>query len=148
MRIARMALAAVLVAPACDNASTAEPTPNVISFAQDVQPIFTASCAGCHTGVGTSLPGALNLSAGPAAHAGTVNVRAVQTDTSTLLDRIEPGDPEASYLVHKLQGTHTATTVRGRGGRMPAGCPTWRACLTPANIQLIRQWIVEGAANN
>jgi mono/diheme cytochrome c family protein len=147
MRIPRVALAAILLAPACNDESTAAaPTP--ISFAQDVQPIFATSCVGCHTGA-TAPPSArpMSLETGPA-YANIVNVRAFETDTSTLLDRIEPGDPEVSYLVHKIQGTHTAGSVRGSGLRMPRTCPGTIPCLTAQQIQLIRQWVLEGAANN
>jgi hypothetical protein len=153
MRIACVALAAVLVASACDQVSTSlPPEENPVSFAQDVQPIFTASCGPtCHVATTTQPPTKpMNLQAG-AAYANIVNVQAAETDTSTLLDRIEPGDPEASYLIHKIQGTHTAASVRGRGQRMPLACPVVtppRACLTAEEIQLIRQWVVEGAANN
>jgi hypothetical protein len=149
MRIACGALAAVLLTSACDEVSTSlPPEANPVSFAQDVQPILTANCVGCHGAQPTAKP--MSLQAG-AAYANIVNIQAAETDTSTLLDRIEPGDPEASYLIHKIQGTHTAASVRGRGQRMPLACPVVtppRACLTAEEIQLVRQWVLEGAANN
>jgi hypothetical protein len=150
MHMPRVGLTAILLAAACKDETTT-PAPTPISFAQDVQPIFATSCVGCHTGA-TAPPSArpMSLETGPA-YANIVNVRAFETDTSTLLDRIEPGDPEVSYLVHKIQGTHTAGSVRGSGLRMPRGCPDGpppRACLTPQQIQLIRQWVLQGAANN
>lgn len=141
MRIAVLAVAAGLFLTACDSASTSPPAQTAVSFSQSVQPIFTTRCGNCHGGQPQGRP--MSLAAGQAL-ANTVNVRALQTDTSTLMDRIEPGNPDASYLVHKLQGSHTSPTVRGSGSRMPLS-PT---PLSDADIQLIRQWITEGAANN
>jgi hypothetical protein len=122
--------------------------PSVVSFAQAVQPIFTNRCVLCHDDTAPP-PGSspMNLMAG-AAYANIVNVPAAETATVTDLDRIEPGDPEASYLIHKIQGTHTAPSVGGSGERMPRGCTALPPCLSAAEIQLIRQWVLEGAANN
>jgi hypothetical protein len=53
------------------------------------------------------------------------------------LDRIEPGDPNNSYLVRKVEGT-------GQGGRMPLGQPA----LSNELIQNLREWVVDGAQDN
>jgi mono/diheme cytochrome c family protein len=114
---------------------------NQISFSQQIQPIFTASCAlsGCH-GSGNLQPPEkpMNLSAGQA-YTNTVNVSSAQLGS---MDRIEPGQPDQSYLVHKIQGTHLQ--VGGSGVRMPAG----GSPLSQSQIDLIRTWIAQGAANN
>lgn len=110
----------------------------VISFADDIQPIFTTSCAisGCHAG-GSPAVG-MNLSAGQA-YQNTVNVPSVELAG---MNRITPGDPEDSYLIHKIQGTQGS--VGGVGDRMPLiGC-----CLTQAQIDTIRAWVDAGAENN
>ena len=58
------------------------------------------------------------------------------------LQRVRPGSPDESYLVHKLQGTHL--DVGGSGLRMPMdGAP-----LTPEQIEIIRAWISAGAPQN
>ena len=132
---------AALFIGACDDDDPVSPEP--VSFSADVQPIFTTRCVGCHDA--TTPPANLDLTAG-VAYANTVNVPAVRDTVAPILDRIEPEDPEASFLIHKIQGTHTA--VGGPGVRMPAGCPGNRPCLSAAEIQLIRQWVVEGALNN
>ncbi len=49
--------------------------------------------------------------------------------------RVAPGDPNNSYLIQKLEGT------AGIGERMPAGLPA----LPQADIDVIRQWITDGA---
>lgn len=109
-----------------------------ISFAADVQPIFTNSCAlsGCHAG-GSPARG-LNLTEGQA-YANIVGVSSVELAS---MNRIEPGEPDSSYLVHKIQGTQAS--VGGIGDRMPLiGC-----CLSQAEIDVIRDWVAAGAENN
>jgi hypothetical protein len=53
------------------------------------------------------------------------------------VDRVEPGDPENSYLIWKLEGR--AGIV---GSRMPLGGPF----LSQEQVDLIRDWIEAGAA--
>ncbi|MCI0658991.1 MAG: hypothetical protein L0170_18210 [Acidobacteria bacterium] len=58
------------------------------------------------------------------------------------LKRIDPGSSVSSYLVAKLEGNQT--TVGGTGDRMPLGSPP----LDPIEIQVIREWIDQGAQDN
>jgi len=58
------------------------------------------------------------------------------------MKRVRPFMPDSSYLVHKIQGTQT--TVGGTGARMPLGC-SGSGCLPNASINLIRNWILQGA---
>ena len=106
-------------------------------FDADVQPIFTMTCAfaGCHTGAGS--PQGMDLTAG-VAFANIVSVTAGQAG----LARIEPGDPAASYLIHKLLGTQA--DVGGSGAQMPRGGTP----LAKAVIDIIRAWTQGGANNN
>ena len=80
----------------------------------------------------------MNLSAGQA-YANTVNVPSNELPS---MDRIEPGDPNQSYLVNKIQGTQG--DVGGSGQRMPLGGDP----LSEADINTIRAWITAGAENN
>jgi hypothetical protein len=53
--------------------------------------------------------------------------------------RVAPGDPENSYIYHKLEGAPGIV-----GGRMPLnGTP-----LTEGQIRVIERWIETGAAND
>ena len=63
------------------------------------------------------------------------NIVNVASKEVPALMRIEPGDPDNSYLVQKIEGTAAV------GGRMPLG----GNMLPIATIALIRQWIDEGA---
>ena len=107
-----------------------------VSLSADVQPIFTSNCAlsGCHAGA-APVQG-MNLSLGQAFS----NIVNVPSNESSLL-RVTPGDPDASYLVHKIQGTQS--TVGGSGARMPLG-----GQLSAGEIETIRSWITAGAENN
>lgn len=95
-----------------------------ISYAQQIQPIFTASCGGsqCHIG-------------------GTANGLSLSNYTSLMQGGnsgavVIAGNPDNSIIVGRLEGTITP--------QMPFG----RDPLSPSQIQLIRDWITEGAHNN
>jgi hypothetical protein len=77
----------------------------------------------------------MNLSSAANSFAALVNVASLQVN----LDRVEPGDPDNSYLIRKLEGA--AGIV---GTRMPQGGPF----LDQATVDMIRQWISDGALNN
>lgn len=106
-----------------------------VSFAAQVQPIFTANCAiaGCHTP--PSLTAGMNLSQGQA-YTNIVNVPSSQLAGWV---RVAPGDTVNSLLYRKI--TENMPPV---GSRMPDGRPP----LSPANIATIRDWILSGALNN
>ena len=113
------------------DARAAEPP----SFKRDVAPILKQRCAPCHlTG---EEPGGMALHPG-AAHRSLVGVAALGAP----MQRVKPGSPDESYIVHKLQGTHL--DVGGSGLRMPMdGAP-----LSEQQIELIRAWIKAGAADD
>ena len=93
--------------------------------------IFDARCTRCHGALGRA---GLDLRS-PQSHGNLVNI--TSTEVSLLL--VAPGDPEASYLVHKVDGRPGIV-----GSRMPQGGPF----LTDAEIALVRGWIQGGAPNN
>ena len=98
--------------------------------------VFSPTCAtaGCHTGPAASnLPAGLDLSNADASFASLVNVMSAQAAGETL---VVPGDADASYLIHKLEGTAAV------GNRMP---PPPASALDTATIAEIRQWITDGA---
>jgi hypothetical protein len=63
----------------------------------------------------------------------------VKSIQCTELDLVKPGAPDQSYLVFKLQGSGSCF----QGSRMPKSAP-----LSTAEIQLVRDWIANGAPNN
>ena len=110
-----------------------------VSFATGVQSVFTANCIGCHSGAGA--PEGMSLASG-VSYGLIVDVAAGEV---AALKRVRPFLPDSSYLVHKIQGTQG--TVGGSGARMPRGC-SGGTCLPNATINIIRNWILQGALNN
>jgi len=91
--------------------------------------VFDASCIDCHAGAAAPL--GLRLDA-PNSYTNLVGVPSQQN--SSLL-RVDPGKPDSSYLVQKLEGTAS------EGGRMPLGGPS----VPDSTIAFVRQWIADGA---
>jgi len=103
------------------------------TYAGQVQPIFTQSCAtnlACHVAGGA---GPVNLSTGDSYHQ-IFEITSTQDPTKPYIDAFVP---DTSYLFNKVDGT-------GLGSRMPLGQPP----LSAEQIEAIRTWILEGAANN
>jgi hypothetical protein len=91
--------------------------------------VFSAICTNCHVGAGA--PQGLRLEEGMS-HAMLVNVPSAEVPS---LLRVDPGNPDDSYLIQKLEGTATV------GARMPLGGPF----LSDDEMAAIRQWIADGA---
>jgi hypothetical protein len=106
------------------------PDPNA-TFTRVQNEVFTANCAiaGCHAALGAQQ--GMSLTPG-AAYGYIVRVPSVERSD---LNRVEPGDPDRSYLVKKLRGDADIT-----GLRMPDG-----GSLTPEEIQLVIDWVRRGA---
>jgi hypothetical protein len=128
----------------CDEALSdlTGPTPNLEpTFSSIQEEIFSSgdssgrpACTNCHNAVGSRFNG-LDLS--PAvSYSNLVNV-ASRAKAGAV--RVIPGDPENSYLIHKLEGRSTIAGVR-----MPLGGPF----LETGQIQVIERWIEIGAPNN
>jgi hypothetical protein len=95
--------------------------------------VFTPICAACHTGpASNTLPAGMDLTDADSSFAQLVGVPSVQVPA---LNRVQPGEPDESYLVHKLEGTADL------GLRMPLGLPP----LDATEIDAIREWIALGA---
>ena len=121
---------ALIVAAVAVRAEQPAPT---ISYQKEIVPILEQNCATCHlTGEeagGMSLVGdsAIGFLVGKPSQ-----------EAPTIL-RVEPGAPDKSYLVMKLEGTHL--DHGGSGARMPfGGFP-----LDDSDMAKIRAWIAQGA---
>ena len=100
------------------------------SFASIQSHVFTPVCSVCHAG--GSAPQGLRLDAGNS-YAMLVGVSSAQAPS---VQRVAPGDPDNSYLVHKVEGNASV------GARMPLGGPY----LDANTVAVIREWISNGAA--
>ncbi len=94
--------------------------------------VFTPICVRCHSGA--AAPEGLQLDA---AHSYALLVGVPSTEIQGL-DRVKPGDPDNSYLVQKIEGAAGIA-----GARMPFGGPY----LPQSTIDVIRQWITDGASS-
>ncbi|HZM60793.1 MAG TPA: hypothetical protein VFB85_13380 [Vicinamibacterales bacterium] len=118
------------------------PTPNLEpTFRSIQQNIFEAGdpsgrvpCTQCHNAIGSLFNG-LNLT-NAVAYSNLVNRSSVERPG---ILRVAPGDPDASYLIHKVEGR--AGIV---GGRMPFNGPF----LSGGQILVIKRWIELGANND
>lgn len=107
------------------------PPPNDATLANIQARIFTPICTVCH--IGAAAPQGLRLDEVNAFN-DLVNVPSRETG----LLRVNPFNPDLSYLVHKVEGTQSV------GGQMPLGGPF----LTDEQKGWIRQWIADGALEN
>ncbi|HYC53476.1 MAG TPA: hypothetical protein VEL28_00855 [Candidatus Binatia bacterium] len=104
----------------------------------EINGLFTTSCAqpSCHNSA--SSQGGLNLGGTPTQnHAELVNAAEECGSVATNF-RVVPGNPGASFLMHKLDHTDDC------GDPMPLLAPQ----LSQAQRDRIRQWITDGALNN
>ena len=118
----------------CDGGD--EPAPP--TFTELREEVLTPSCvfATCHKSPDASAAGLLNLE-------GTndeVHAVLVDVPSSVLAQRIRviPGDPDASYVIEKLTSDSPEA-----GERMPMN-----AELEDYRVELVREWIEAGAAND
>jgi len=94
--------------------------------------VFTPICTECHVPGG---PGPMPLTSETVSYESLVDAQSIEMPD---LVRVNPGDADSSYVVHKIQGR--ATIV---GTRMP---PPPRPMLTAEQIDAIVRWIDTGAA--
>jgi uncharacterized protein (TIGR03118 family) len=119
--------------------TVANTAPAPVTLTQLQTQIFTPICSVCHTGIGTTLPGVQNLTAGHT----FANIVGVASMEQPGLLRIKANDPTNSYLIQKIEGAAGIT-----GARMPFGCPTTQPCLDQATIDQVKAWVSQGALNN
>jgi hypothetical protein len=120
-----------------EDANTAEvsaATGGAVSFSADVEPIFADNCtgAGCHSNPKPQED--LDLRAGQGWDL-LVDVPANQCASRL---RVAPGDPDNSYLIDKIKGINLCF-----GSQMPKV-----GSLTDAEIQIVADWVSDGAAND
>jgi len=135
-----------VAAAGCDQklSSLGGPTPNLEpTFASVQSQIFETTdvagrqaCVNCHTNVGRNPSGGMNL-AHAVAYDSIVNVPSSRKAGAI---RVIPGDPENSYLVHKIEGLPDIV-----GLRMPFSGPPF---LTNGQILILKRWIELGAPRN
>jgi hypothetical protein len=140
------ALVLAMTGASCDEklSDLTGPTPNLEpTFSSIQREIFDTTdssgrlaCTNCHTNVGRNPSGGLNLVSG-ISYANLIRVASVGKPGAV---RVIPGDPDNSYIIHKLEGNPDIVGVR-----MPRGNGPY---LTDGQILVIKRWIANGAPNN
>jgi len=130
----------------CDEklSSIGGPTPDLApTFASIQSEVFEktdsagrAACANCHTSIGRTPSGGLDLNHN-VAYDSLVNVPSRSKPGAI---RVIPGDPENSYVIHKIEGR---ADIVGR--RMPFTGPPF---LSDGQILILKRWIAIGAPRN
>jgi len=125
-------VAVCLVLASCEHADPLDPDELEPTLASIQANIFDVSCAlsGCHTG--SNPPMGLDLSAGQSQN----DLVGVGSEEVPAFERVDPGNPDESYLIMKIEGDSRIV-----GARMPLG----RAPLPGEQIAVIREWILDGA---
>jgi hypothetical protein len=136
----------VLTSWSCDESLSklAGPSPNLEpTFASVQANIFELTdsagrnaCVNCHTTAGRTPPQGMTLEHG-LAYDQIVNVPSRERPD---LMRVAPGNPDASYLVWKIEGQ---PGISGR--RMPFSGPPF---MTEGQILILKRWIQIGAPRN
>ena len=127
----------------CGGAALTVREPEAASRA-DVQAIFGRSCAigGCHA----SAPGAGGLALPQENAAWIDRIVGVRSQQNPAMDLVARGDPERSWLVHKISGDlcrFTCDVKVGCGGQMPFGDQ-----LSAQERGVILAWIRDGASTD
>lgn len=104
-----------------------------VTFSGSILPVLEARCAGCHmTG---DEPGNMALISDMAYT--SLMRKSTQADALFI---VQPGSPEQSYLILKLEGAHLQ--AGGQGAKMPLAAPS----LSDKQIKLFKTWIEQGAS--
>ena len=137
-------VSSALVGLSCDESLSklTGPTPNLQpTFSSIQRDIFNAAdssgrpaCNRCHTDVGRNPSGGFNLRA-EVAYSQLVNFPSRRPG----VNRVAPGDPENSYILHKVEGRSDIVGVR-----MPQGGPY----LSEGQVLVLKRWIARGAPND
>ena len=140
-----LAIVIMVVVAACDESlpDITGPTPNLVPTFTSIQnEIFSnsdssgrAACTQCHNAIGRLFNG-LDLSP----QVSYANLVGIASRGKVGAVRVIPGDPENSYLIHKLEGRPGIVGVR-----MPLVGPPY---LTDGQILVIKRWIELGARND
>jgi hypothetical protein len=142
-----------------DQACFSEPA-EPVSFAADVLPIFEQSCslsAACHGN-----PTSPNGPSGYQPYLGEVNPEMTPSDValifSTNVDQpsvgspnlkiVDPGKPESSYLMKKMDGDLGCGSLQCAGGDCKDVMPQGSGVLPRETRDVVRGWILAGAENN
>ena len=118
-----------------------------VSFSKDVLPIFAQSCAfsTCHGATSGTANGIFLGRDAARVHAAMVGVKGDELPTMAF---VEPGNPRASYLMRKMDGSQCALDAQCSGGSCQSSMPKGDLPLEVPTRDIVRRWIAQGAKND
>jgi hypothetical protein len=117
------------------------------SFETDVAPILAKSCAfsACHGSKGSGNHGVFLAAKSAADVAAAKTALLSPSHALASMPYVTPGDPEHSFVMHKLDGNLCALDAQCEGGSCGKSMPEGNALLPEASRDAIRRWIAQGA---
>ncbi len=119
------------------DAASMDAGPPAPRFETHIAPIFEFQCQGCH--FVTDLPPRIFVQGDDIRT--TFDGLLQSAATRAPLDYVQPGLPDQSYLLLKIEGRHLS--AGGEGNHMPP--PAARRRVPAQDVELIRAWIEAGA---
>lgn len=158
------ALSAVLLVLACSDSSGSDsaearacvahnaPEPAALSsppasFETDVAPVLAKSCAfsSCHGSRGPTNRGIFLNTSKPEDFAAVKAALRGPSRAAPTMAYVAPGDPDKSFLMHKLDGDQCIVADSCNGGDCGKSMPEGNALLPETSRDAIRRWIAQGA---
>lgn len=147
-------------ADGCFNYECFTETKENVSFQADVLPIFELSCSlssSCHGNRASP-----DTPAGYQPYLGEVDQEETPSDIQLIRDIIisqdshvnpsmkiiDPGKPESSFLMHKMDGDLDCTALTCNDGDCGDGMPQGTMPLKRETRDIVRTWIAQGAQDN
>jgi len=130
------------VAPASELASP------VVTFETDVAPIFAKACAfsachGSHTAAGNH--GLFLAATGADGMTAVKTALAAGSQELPSMKFVAPGDPDNSFVLHKLDGNLCGLEAQCVSGSCGVSMPQGNDLLPQASRDTVRRWIAQGA---
>ncbi len=119
-----------------------------VTFAKDVMPIFSQSCAftSCHGSASGNANGVFLGAADPVrVYQAIVDVRSSKLPT---MSYVKPGDPHESFLMRKMDGSHCVLDAQCTGTDCGQSMPKNDETLPIESRDIVRRWIAQGAKND
>lgn len=149
-----------LDAKGCFDMTCFTPAQGTVSFKTDVLPVLEQSCslsASCH-----GSPSSPETAAGYQPYLGEVDPATTPSDVALIFSTnvgqashrapgmmiVDPGKPETSFLMHKVDGDLGCADLGCTGGDCGTGMPQGSDPMARERRDLIRDWILQGAKNN
>lgn len=118
----------------------------VADFANDVAPILVKSCAfaACHASKGAANHGLFLNATADDVDAVKASLLA-KAKTAPSMAYVAPGDPDGSFVMHKLDGDQCTLAAKCAGGDCGKSMPSGNDLLPEESRDAIRRWIAQGA---